>query len=124
MNATTPRIELPRAPSEVSPQDRLAGVDVLRGLCILSVLLHHIHLRFKGSKLPVNDVLPETLNQVLFWTGLYAVMAFFVISGFLITGISIRRWGALGDVPTWRFYRMRAARIFPSLLLLLSATAV
>lgn len=120
LNTTTPKVELPSAQSEISPQDRLAGVDVLRGLCILSVLLHHIHLRFKGSKLPVNDVLPETLNQVLFWTGLYAVMAFFVISGFLITGISIRRWGALGDVHTGRFYRMRAARIFPCLLLLLS----
>ena len=63
---------------------RLAGVDVLRGLCILSVVLHHIHLRFTTSRdprYPVNDVLPETLNQVLFWSGLYAVIAFFVISG-------------------------------------------
>jgi peptidoglycan/LPS O-acetylase OafA/YrhL len=108
------------AQNQISIQDRLAGVDVLRGLCILSVLLHHIHLRFKLGKYPVDDVLPETLNQVLFWTGLYAVIAFFVISGFLITGISIRRWGALGEVHTGRFYRMRAARIFPCLLLLLS----
>jgi peptidoglycan/LPS O-acetylase OafA/YrhL len=108
------------AQNQISTQDRLAGVDVLRGLCILSVLLHHIHLRFKISKFPVDDVLPETLNQVLFWTGLYAVMVFFVISGFLITGISIRRWGALGEVHTGSFYRMRVARIFPCLLLLLS----
>src|SRR6187401_333329 len=101
-------------------RNRLAGVDVLRGLCILSVVLHHIHLRFKGSKYPVNDVLPETLNRVLFWSGLYAVIAFFVISGFLITGLSIRRWGELGSVHTGRFYRMRMARILPCLLLVLA----
>ncbi len=101
-------------------RNRLAGVDVLRGLCILSVVLHHIHLRFTTSKYPVNNVLPETLNQVLFWTGLYAVIAFFVISGFLITGLSIRRWGALGSVHVGSFYRMRAARILPCLLLVLT----
>ena len=112
--------ELPTTASEVPAQDRLAGVDVLRGLCILSVLLHHIHLRFKLSKYPVDDVLPFTLNHVLFWTGLYAVIAFFVISGFLITSLSIRRWGALGAIQTGSFYRMRMARILPCLLLVVS----
>src|ERR1044072_5209406 len=102
-------------------RNRLAGVDVLRGLCILSVVLHHIHLRFKGSKYPVDDVLPHTLNQVLFWSGLYAVIAFFVISGFLITGLSIRRWGELGSVPAGRLHRMRMARLPPSRLLALAA---
>jgi peptidoglycan/LPS O-acetylase OafA/YrhL len=101
-------------------RNRLAGVDVLRGLCILSVVLHHIHLRFTTSKLPVNDVLPATLNQVLFWSGLYAVIAFFVISGFLITGLSIRRWETLGNVHIGPFYRMRMARIVPCLLLILA----
>jgi peptidoglycan/LPS O-acetylase OafA/YrhL len=110
----------PPEASLVTDPRRLVGVDVLRGLCILSVVLHHIHLRFTTSRYPVNDVLPETLNQILFWSGLYAVIAFFVISGFLITGLSIRRWGALEAVQIGRFYRMRAARILPSLLLVLA----
>src|ERR1043165_2149905 len=115
---------MPRTSTDAMPtaanSKRLAGVDVLRGLCILSVVLHHIHLRFTTSKLPVDDVLPHTLNQILFWSGLYAVIAFFVISGFLITRLSIQRWSDLGHVHIGRFYRMRMARIVPCLLLVLS----
>jgi len=84
------------------------------------VVLHHIHLRFTTAKYPVKHVLPATLEQLLFWSGLYAVIAFFVISGFLITGLSIRRWQALGNVPAGNFYRMRMARILPCLLLVLT----
>jgi peptidoglycan/LPS O-acetylase OafA/YrhL len=102
-----------------STQLRLAGVDVLRGLCVLLVVLHHIHLRFVLNHYAVDDVLPKMLNQVLFWSGYYSVITFFVISGFLITGLSIRRWGSLGDVHAGRFYGMRMARIVPCLLLLL-----
>ena len=98
---------------------RLAGVDVLRGLCVLLVVLHHINLRFVLSHFPVQGALPATLAQVLFWSGYYAVVAFFVISGFLITGLSLRRWGSLGAAQIGSFYRMRFARIAPCLLLLL-----
>jgi peptidoglycan/LPS O-acetylase OafA/YrhL len=99
---------------------RLAGVDVLRGCSVLLVLLHHIHLRFWLNGYNVEHLLPKTLNQILFWSGYYAVIVFFVISGFLITGLSIRRWGQLEQIHVGRFYRMRAARILPCLLLLLS----
>lgn len=100
---------------------RLAGVDVLRGLCVLLVVLHHINLRFVLNHLPVQHALPARAEQVLFWSGYYAVVAFFVISGFLITGLSLRRWGSLGAVRIGSFYRMRFARIAPCLLLLLIA---
>ena len=105
--------------SETSGGSRLAGVDVLRGISVLLVTLHHIHLRFWLNHYDVNGVLPKTLNQVLFWSGYYAVIIFFVISGFLITSLSIRRWGDLGHIHAGRFYLMRAARILPCLILLL-----
>ena len=99
---------------------RLDGVDVLRGLCVLLVVMHHIHLRFVLNHYDVDAALPKLLNQVVFWSGYYAVITFFVISGFLITRLSIRRWGSLEKVPIGRFYRMRAARILPCLLLVLA----
>ncbi|HEY7890444.1 MAG TPA: acyltransferase [Steroidobacteraceae bacterium] len=97
----------------------MAGVDVLRGLSVLLVLLNHIKLRFLLNDLPVSDALPARMEQVLFWSGHYAVVIFFVISGFLITGLSLRRWGGLASVNIGSFYRMRFARIAPCLLLLL-----
>lgn len=102
-----------RAPS------RLAGVDVLRGISVLLVTVHHIHLRFLLNGYPVDDRLPGTLNRPLFWSGYYAVIVFFVISGFLITSLSIRRWGELGSIRVGQFFTMRAARILPCLLALL-----
>ena len=110
-------IEVPRR----AVSSRIAGIDVLRGLCVLLVVLHHINLRFVLSDFPVRNALPPPLEQVLFWSGYYAVVAFFVISGFLITGLSLRRWGSLGAVQIGSFYRMRFARIAPCLLLLLIA---
>lgn len=110
--------------SAVRDGHRLAGVDLLRGMSVLLVTLHHIHLRFRLNDYHVDQVLPRMLNQVLFWSGYYAVVVFFVISGFLITGLSIRRWGPLGQIQLGRFYRMRAARILPCLLLLLIVSSV
>jgi peptidoglycan/LPS O-acetylase OafA/YrhL len=98
---------------------RLEGVDVLRGSCVLQVTLHHIHLRFRLNGYSVENALPEILNQIMFWSGYYAVIMFFVISGFLITRLSIVRWGYLGQLLVGRFYRMRAARILPCLLALI-----
>ena len=45
---------------------------------------------------------------------------FFVVSGFLITSITIRRWGSLPQVSLRGFYLFRFARIAPLLFLLLA----
>lgn len=87
---------------------------------MLLVVLHHIHLRFVLNHYLVWNASPAELEQVLFWSGYYAVIVFFVISGYLITSLSLRRWGSLGDVRIGSFYRMRFARIAPCLLLILA----
>lgn len=103
---------------------RSAGVDVLRGLCVVFVVLHHIHLRFKLNGFAVETLLPRPAGQVVFWSGYFAVITFFVISGFLITGLSRRRWTSLGRIKPLDFYRLRLARIAPCLLALVAILAL
>ncbi|HEY4212646.1 MAG TPA: acyltransferase [Steroidobacteraceae bacterium] len=109
---------------ELAVTDRLPGVDALRGLAAMLVVLHHIHIRFRINGYTVPPFLPEGVAKVLFWTGYYSVICFFVISGFLITRLSLRRWGDLERVSPAAFYGLRAARILPCLLLVLAATSL
>jgi len=105
-------------------QQRSAGIDVLRGICVLLVTLHHIHLRLKFNKFPVSGLLPEPVARVVFWSGYFAVITFFVISGFLITSVSLRRWGSLDRLSWQEFYWLRFARIAPCLALLVLVLSV
>lgn len=107
----------PATLASVEPQ-RSAGIDVLRGVCVLLVTLHHIHLRFKFNDVAVKELLPEPVARVVFWSGYFAVITFFVISGFLITSVSLRRWVSLGKLSWRQFYWLRFARIAPCLVLL------
>ena len=114
------------APSEeiVTPNHRVPSIDVLRGIAVILVVLHHIHLRFKINHFDVTTLVPEAIGKVLFWSGYYSVIAFFVMSGFLITSLSLRRWGTLDNISLPAFYRMRVARIVPCLLLLIAVLSV
>jgi peptidoglycan/LPS O-acetylase OafA/YrhL len=103
---------------------RDAGIDLLRGLCVLLVVLHHVNLRFALNHYDVANLLPKPLARVVFWSGYYAVIVFFVISGYLITGLSVRRWSALPRIDARAFYVMRFARIFPCLLALLAVLSL
>ncbi|VVD62824.1 acyltransferase family protein [Pandoraea anhela] len=102
------------------------GIDVLRGLSILFVVVHHLALKFRlplGPSL-LGDVLPARLVRGISFNGYEAVFVFFVISGFVITRRSLARYGSL-DAMRWRhFYALRAVRIFPLLLLLLAVLSV
>ena len=99
---------------------RLDGVDALRGLAILFVLLNHVHMRLFLAHIPYTRGLPDQLVSSLVWNGQHGVQIFFVVSGFLITSTSLRRWGTPSQVGVRDFYRLRFARIAPLLFLLLT----
>jgi peptidoglycan/LPS O-acetylase OafA/YrhL len=103
---------------------RLDGIDLLRGLAIFFVLMNHIHIRLAIAGVRYTQFLPSQLVHALVYNGQLGVQMFFVVSGFLITSISLKRWGALSQVNIRDFYLLRFARIAPlfiTLLVILSA---
>jgi peptidoglycan/LPS O-acetylase OafA/YrhL len=112
--AADPATELPRdAPG------RVEGIDFLRGLSILGVLLLHL----KNAVPSLLEVVPQGFRTVVFWNGATGVVVFFAVSGFLITSNCLRRWGDLRRVEPLAFYRFRFARIGPCLLAILAVSA-
>jgi peptidoglycan/LPS O-acetylase OafA/YrhL len=98
---------------------RVPGIDVLRGLCIIAVVLLHINLRIHFRDSAIGHWIGPVAFRTLFWSGYYGVRVFFVISGFLIATWSLKRWGNLAQLDRRQFYLMRFARIMPCLLGLL-----
>ena len=93
------------ATSEISSQVKSgfrADIEGLRGVAVLLVLLFHASLGFSG--------------------GYVGVDIFFVISGFLITGLLLREIEETGRVSLKKFYARRARRLLPaaSVVLILS----
>ncbi len=103
---------------------RNPGIDTLRGLSILLVVLHHLGLRIPLKTTALADVLPKRLLAALNYNGYEAVFVFFVVSGFLIAGNALARWGGLSRIDPWTFYVRRGARILPCLTLLVGVLAV
>lgn len=98
---------------------RNAGIDLLRGFAILSVILLHLNSRIKFSDTYIGGLIPNMLYKVIFWSGFYGVCIFFVISGFLITTSALTKWGSISNLNVRTFYAMRFARIIPLLATLL-----
>ncbi|MEG1053780.1 MAG: acyltransferase [Janthinobacterium sp.] len=99
-------------------QARNHHIDALRGVAILCVLLLHFALAYGLKNSPL-VVLPDWLLKAAY-QGNYGVTIFFVISGYLITSTSLRRWGDLARIDLAAFYAYRVARLLPALLLALS----
>jgi peptidoglycan/LPS O-acetylase OafA/YrhL len=103
---------------------RLDGVDVLRGLAILFVLLNHVHMRLLMAGIPYVADRFKALSACLIWNGQFGVQIFFAVSGFLITSTALRRWGTPSNISLRDFYLLRVARIAPMLLGLLVVLTV
>ena len=96
-------------------------IDVLRGVSILVVLLFHFDMYYhlETSSL-VRFFGAQHISSLLTRNGYYGVTMFFVISGFLMTSISLRRYGQLGKINPAKFYLFRLGRIAPCLALVLT----
>lgn len=81
---------------------RVGAYDGLRAVACLAVIAYHLEL-------------PGAANG---WLGLDV---FFVLSGYLIVGLLLAERERTGTVGWARFYRRRAARLYPPVLLLVLA---
>lgn len=89
------------APADASAGDRVAGFDLLRGLCALAVACYHA-LDWSGAPTPHN-------------LGTYPVYIFFALSGASMTLAYAPRFAA--GFPVQRFLALRFARLAPLYLL-------
>src|SRR5665213_2165739 len=84
---------------------RLPGLDGLRAIAVIGVLLYHAGVGW----------LPG---------GFLGVDLFFVISGFLITSLLLSEARTAGRLSLRQFYLRRARRLLPALFVMLAVLAV
>jgi peptidoglycan/LPS O-acetylase OafA/YrhL len=82
---------------------RVRGLDGLRALAVMAVLLYHADWKSVPG-------------------GFLGVDVFFVLSGYLITSLLLREWQSTGGFSFRGFYLARARRLLPGLIGLLVGT--
>ena len=92
----------PAAPSGTAREIR-ADLEGLRGVAVVAVLLFHLGFPWAAG-------------------GFVGVDAFFVLSGFLITGLLIREHERTGRISLPAFYARRVRRILPAALATIAVT--
>jgi peptidoglycan/LPS O-acetylase OafA/YrhL len=101
----------------ITNEQRNKMIDGLRGLSILMVVFSHfgLHLTLLQNRMIVS--VNRTIADISNGMGFYGVVVFFVVSGFLITGISLKRYKELPLINFSNFWWMRFSRLMPMLLL-------
>ncbi|WP_329264510.1 acyltransferase [Streptomyces sp. NBC_01478] len=84
---------------------RVTGLDGLRTVAVLLVIVYHVE----------PDLVPG---------GSIGVDVFFTISGFVITRLLVSEYARTGGIGLWSFYRRRWLRLMPALLVMCAVTAV
>lgn len=96
---------------------RLSRVDVLRAIAVLLVMVHHLAAPPDYAPRWAADLIEFVRTPS--WVG---VDLFFVLSGFLVSGLLFREHRLHGDLRSGRFLVRRGFKIYPSFYLFLLAT--
>jgi peptidoglycan/LPS O-acetylase OafA/YrhL len=89
---------------------RLMGLDVLRCVAVLLVIVHH----FPKLPVEVGPSVARTAFEFVQRTGWCGVDLFFVLSGFLVSGLIFAEHRAQGSVRLGRFLVRRGLKIYPT----------
>ncbi len=104
----------------INTSTRYDIIDILRGVAILLVVIRHTQIRIPFEKADFLMNIPTPLINAVFISGNEGVRIFFVISGFIITMMSLNRYSELQNINAKQFYVFRFARIAPCLIGLLT----
>jgi peptidoglycan/LPS O-acetylase OafA/YrhL len=96
------------------PSSRIEGLDGLRAVAVMTVLVSHIFIAAPG-------VLQYSFFRTFARGGFLGVNIFFVMSGFLITSRLLQDKETGGQINLRKFYAHRALRIFPAVTVFLAA---
>ncbi len=75
----------------------ITSIDGLRAFAVIAVILYHLNVPFAQG-------------------GLLGVTVFFVISGYLITGLLTAEWESSGSINLLQFWLRRIRRLFPAIV--------
>ncbi|MEY3680601.1 MAG: hypothetical protein RL547_1214, partial [Actinomycetota bacterium] len=96
--------ERPNAPVVATTLGHVPGLDGIRGVAVIIVLLYHHSITWiTGGELTVS--------------------MFFTLSGFLITRLLVAEWGRNGTISLRSFYERRVRRLFPASFVVLFLVA-
>lgn len=110
-------IPLKNVPTNADPA-RIVGLDVLRFIAVTLVFFRHHQVLD-----PEYGWWSNTL-RVLRCGGWVGVDIFFVLSGFLVSGLFFREWQKEGQVSVGRFLIRRGLKIYPAFVVLLIYTSI
>lgn len=97
---------------------RLAKLDILRGVAIMLVIGRH--------NLVIPDRLPDIIRYPLVawrWIGWCGVDLFFVLSGFLVSGLLFKEYETHGKLKPLYFLIRRGFKIYPNYYLMILVSA-
>lgn len=93
------------AASGASQKRYIPALDGLRAFAVIAVILYHLGVNWSQS-------------------GLLGVTIFFVLSGYLITGLLIKEHDETGRIDLLHFWMRRVRRLVPAIIVLIVAVAL
>lgn len=96
---------------------RLPSLDFLRFIAVLLVVARHSHPR-------IVDFEPESIAGFMKWGGWTGVDMFFVLSGFLVSGLLFSEYKKSGELNAASFLVRRGFKIYPAFYVFLLLTLI